>query len=499
VSTGALLPPVQGQRASVEVDERVDGRDLVVPAELGWVASALGMTVRLDAGASLSELDALAGLALRRNPRRAHLLVSRVLGKHLAVDPAVALKAAARLAAEVVVHSPRSDDGFLVFGFAETATALGQAVAAALPASVCVLSTRRPGASTIVFAEEHSHATDHRVLAPAAVINAPRTVVLVDDELSSGRTAVNTIRALHREAPHPAYVVAALLDLRPMASRCEFDLLAAELGVPVQAVSLLSGELHVPSDAPVRVAGIIADADEPERPPADNPAQLVTAFWPPDTRLCARHGWDESDEAALDAAIRPLAEELLSRIPVQDHRLLVLGTEELMYAPLRLAAALADLLVGTGRQVRYQSTTRSPVAPIDRDDYAVRCALEFAAADEPERSSFVYNVRPGVADHIIVVTDGGITGPMVDALRGCAPVTEVLLRDDVNDRDPASLRVGRGSSPVDKVNDRDPASLRVGRGSSPVDKVNDRDPASLRVGRGSSPVDEVAPQSAGRR
>ncbi len=29
------------------------------------------------------------------------------------------------------------------------------------------------------------------------------------------------------------------------------------------------------------------------------------------------------------------------------------------------------------------------------------------------------------------MTDGGHTAPMVDALRGCAPVTEVLLRDEV--------------------------------------------------------------------
>ena len=475
MSTGALLPPVRLQQPRAEAEER----DGAVPAELGWVASALGMTVRLQSGASLPELDSLAGLALRRNPRRAHLLVSRVLGKHLAVDPAVALNAAQRLAAQVLTHSPRCDERFLVFGFAETATALGQAVAAALPDSVCVLSTRRPGTSSLVFAEEHSHATDHRVLASAAVVNAPRTVVLVDDELSSGRTAVNTIRALHREAPHPGYVVAALLDLRPAASRREFDLLAAELGVPVEAVSLLCGELHIPADAPARVAGIVADAEEPERLPPAYPTQLIEAGWPAKVRLCAREGWDAADEAALDAAVRPLADIVLAALPASAHRLLVLGTEELMYAPLRLAAALDELVSGTGSQVRYQSTTRSPVAPIDRDDYAVRCALEFSAPDEPERSSFVYNVRPGVADHIIVVTDGGHTGPMIDALRGCAPVMEVLLRDEVGDRDPASLRVGHGSPPEDEVGDRDPASLRVGHGSPPENMGPSRPPGPL--------------------
>ncbi len=62
-------------------------------------------------------------------------------------------------------------------------------------------------------------------------------------------------------------------------------------------------------------------------------------------------------------------------------RVLVLGTEELMYAPLRLAAALAEVGAPDGLSVTYQSTTRSPVAPLDREGYAVRCALAFPAGD----------------------------------------------------------------------------------------------------------------------
>jgi adenine/guanine phosphoribosyltransferase-like PRPP-binding protein len=424
MSQPSLLPPVSLQPFS---DRQP------APGDLGWVAAELGLTVQLDNGAPVDQLDVLAGLALRRNPRRAHLLVSRVLGKHLPVDPKVALDAAGRLAAAVLAHTATPSAGFLVFGFAETATALAQAVAAALPGATCVLSTRRPGVSTISFAEEHSHATDHRVLAPAALLNAPRTVVLVDDELSSGRTAVNTIRALHREAPHPGYVVAALLDLRPAASRREFQKLAAELGVPVEAVSLVSGQLHVPADAPTRVAPVVAAADPAQQLTVRWPPNFVDAGWPSSVRLCAREGWDVADETALGIWVGELAERLLTKdIPEYAGRLLVLGTEELMYAPMKLAAALGERLAGTGRQVRYQSTTRSPVAPIDREGYAVRCALEFAAPDEPERTSFVYNVRPGIADHIIVVTDGGRTAPMVAALSGCAAVSEVLLRNEVN-------------------------------------------------------------------
>ncbi len=405
--------------------------------ESGWLANALGLSWESgdpEVPAPLSGLDALAGLALRRNPRRAHLLVSRVLGKHLPVEPAAALRAAADLAARVqeVVAGPA-----LVLGFAETATALGQAVAAALPGAQCALSTRRPGPATIVFAEEHSHAVGHRVLAPAAMLTQGRPVVLVDDELSSGRTAINTIRALHRYAPHPGYVVASLLDVRPPEQRSAFAELAAELGVPVRTVSLLSGSVRVPADAPERVAHLVAAADPPLRLTPSWPARRIAAQWPSGVRLSARCGWDRCDEDALSARLGPLAEQLFAAIvPSGARRVLVLGTEELMYAPLRLASALAAAGAAAGVAVRYQSTTRSPVAPLDREGYAVRCALAFRAGDcapdEPPRQSFVYNVRPDGADHIVVVTDGGDTRPMVDALRGCAPVTEVLLRDEVS-------------------------------------------------------------------
>jgi adenine/guanine phosphoribosyltransferase-like PRPP-binding protein len=401
--------------------------------ESGWLAEALGLRWQPEQQHPASpELDALAGLALRRNPKRAHLLVSRMLGKHLPVEPAVALGAAADLASRVekVVSEPA-----LVLGFAETATALGQAVAAALPDSQCVLSTRRPGRPTIVFVEEHSHAAGHRVLAPASILEQPLPVVLVDDELSSGRTAVNTIRALHRQAPHPAYVVASLIDVRPAEQRSAFAALATEIGVPVEAVSLLSGSLRVPGDAAARVAPLVAAAEPPLNPRPSWPVRRVSAHWPEYVRLTARYGWDAFDEAALTEHATTLAVEIAANIGESgSRRILVLGTEELMYAPMILAAAIADAGAADGLSVRYQSTTRSPVAPLDRDGYAVRCALAFVPADpfdEPERMSFVYNVRPGCADHIVVVTDGGNTAAMVDALRGCAPVTEVLLRDEV--------------------------------------------------------------------
>src|SRR4051812_40145102 len=74
---------------------------------------------------------AMIGLALRRSTRRVHLLVSRVLGKHVPVDPRRVLAAGHQLG-DMVRERLRecgATGKVLVIGYAETATALGQCVA----------------------------------------------------------------------------------------------------------------------------------------------------------------------------------------------------------------------------------------------------------------------------------------------------------------------------------------------------------------------------------
>jgi hypothetical protein len=410
----------------------------VPSSELGFLGEKLGLRLEIESDVLGGRLDRMAGLALRRNPRRAHLLVSRLLGKHLPVDPREALSAGARLAAELPRDVARAEP--LVFGFAETATALGHSVAAAVPGAVYVCSTRRHGAVSLRFEEEHSHATAHRVLADPELIAAPRPVVLVDDELSTGRTAINTIRALHALAPRPSYTVAALLDLRADDARRTFDALADELGVPVRATSLLAGRLHVPEDAAAAAAPLVAAGEPPLALTPEFPVETLEPAWPDDLPLGGRLGWGPEREEQLATACKPVVETLLAaladlpRVPgalrSAPRRVLVLGTEELMYVPMRLAAALAE--ASDDVVVRNQSTTRSPVVPLDRDGCAVRYALSFPAPDEPERASYVYNVAPGLYDAIVVVLDPPATaapGPMLETLAGCAPVLEVRLPD----------------------------------------------------------------------
>lgn len=375
------------------------------------VAAGLGLRVEVRADPTGRGFGGLAGLALRDNPRRAHLVVSRVLAKHIPVAGADVLAASADLADLV---RPLSGPAPLVLGFCETATALGWQVADALGAASYAHSTRRPGPALVGFREEHSHAADHALQLDAAVLTDPRPLVLVDDELTSGATALATIEALQALWPREDHVVAALLDLRPEADRATCTRRAERLGTRVRFVSLLDAVLHVPGDILQRAGQVRRSlptaAAQPPHPEA-RVAEHRGALPQPAT---ARQARSPEERARLREEVAALAD----RLPLAGPRTLVLGTEELLQPAVLLGAAL-----GGGALV--QSSTRSPVVAADLPGYAVRRALTTPCPDDPPRLTRVHNLAdprqdsPQAYDDVVVLVDtpAAAARPLAEALR----------------------------------------------------------------------------------
>lgn len=401
-----------------------------------WVADRAGIGLL-----GSERLPELVGLALRAgNRRRAHLLVSNVLGKHVPQRPSVVHGAGLELGHRVrALLGEQASARAVVLGYAETATGLGHSVADGLDAPY-LHSTRRPvpGIAPLGgFEEEHSHATSHLLLpTDPEFLSGGGPLVLVDDEFSTGRTVLNTIRELHARYPREHYVVVALVDLRSAADRHRLAETAAQLGVRLDLVATASGAVQLPEDVVQRAERLIADAvagtdaaaavGEAAAEPA--PLVRVDLDWPAGLPDGGRHGFTPADRARLDAALPALAgqvAEALAGAPDAagrgDGRVLVLGCEELMYAPLRLAGALDERLGGD--RVRYSTTTRSPVLAVDDPGYAIRTRLAFPAHDfqggggadgggvegaSPER--YAYNVAPGADparrfDAVVLVVD----------------------------------------------------------------------------------------------
>ncbi|MFJ8884195.1 phosphoribosyltransferase [Streptomyces sp. NPDC102402] len=392
-----------------------------------WVAGRLGVELVGD-----GEIRELLGLALRRNPKRAHLLVSNVLGKHVPQRPSVVHGAGFELGERVRdLLGEREARRAVVLGYAETATGLGHAVADGLGVAPYLHSTRRPVdgvAQAGGFEEAHSHATSHLLLPEdpdllsAGAQGSP--LVLVDDEFSTGNTVLNTIRALHARYPRDRYVIVALVDMRSEADQGRLAEFAEEIGARVDLVARARGTVRLPDGVLEKGLSLVAEHDaahtasgaEEAPAPRSLPARIALD-WPAGVPDGGRHGFTPAHRAALEAALPAMAGRIADALG-DARRVLVLGFEELMYAPLRLATALED---ATTAEVRYSTTTRSPVLAVDDPGYAIRSRLVFPAHDDPADGPgdrYAYNVAGAGFDAVLAVVDSAADTPALHAPDG---------------------------------------------------------------------------------
>jgi len=337
------------------------------------------LELTLDDGAA--EADDLLGFAARANAKRGFLFLSKVLGKHWPARPAAMLAVHERLAATVP-----EDEGPLVFiAMAETAIGLGQGVFEAwLRAhpgreALFIHTTRyRVGSGPLIeFEEAHSHAPRQFLHLPGdpalrALLLGARTLVLVDDEASTGNTFLNLTDACRRLNPGIARVH--LATITNFMGRAATAGLATRFGLPVSMGALVSGEYRFAPADYVAPAGMAQRFD----PDADRGAS--PAF--------GRLGLRATLRAPTELAAR-LAGEF-----TPGARVAVLGTGEFMHAALLLGRALEN----RGLDVRVQSSTRSPILTWG----AVGHALSFSDNYGEGVPNFIYNIAPGQYDHVLV-------------------------------------------------------------------------------------------------
>lgn len=376
------------------------------------------------------ELDRLMVVANRlNNAKRNFLFVSKALGKHLEVEPNMCRVMGCLLASlrygrtaqlghwvdyvynpssfrltiqESLKQPYRANEKVVVMGFAETATGLGMAVAAAIEDSYYIHTTRESiqnSLNFIEFEEEHSHATTHQCfpLNPERIREADR-LIMVDDELTTGNSLMNMVRQLVRETPIRKFTMLTILDWRHPEQEARLKEMCEEYGIEIEVQALIKGTAAT-RDTTVyqgQEPKVLTETMAPESVLKLNQIPRITcqtaigeqAYYRQSGRFGISQSEFEEMERYCHAAARAIADQLEARQWRGKFygQVLVLGHGEDIYYPSRVAAALAEVYEGL---VDFKSTTRSPIYCKTEERYPIQQSHAFV--DQEGVTYFYYN------------------------------------------------------------------------------------------------------------
>lgn len=367
-----------------------------------------------------NETDLLRLAKRFHNIKRTYLLMNPLQAKHMSVQPAKAIEMFRVLGRKI---KDSYDEIGLVIGFAETATAVGMAVAEEISGDCIYIHTTRevvPEENTwIEFSEEHSHAVDQKLSGSYIEkwIKSSKSIVFVDDEISTGKTLINIItqlKGIYPEIEHKKLIAASIIN-RVSDKNLE---IMRENGI--ECVSLLKLD---EIDYAEQVKDFsISEANEPDEL---NVNLHYTEIRPKVKLINPRLGVSVQEyRRNLDE----FADTVINDNLFKHHgsNILVMGTEECMYP----AIVLGDRLQNTFKTNVYShSTTRSPIGICTNKEYPVQGGFKLKSLYDDERTTYIYNLKK--YDRVIIVTDSNkITDRALGTLKNSLAMSgnnEILL------------------------------------------------------------------------
>ncbi len=315
------------------------------------------------------------------NPRRDFLIINKFQGKHFPSEPCEAVKRFSDLG--VKVKNSVGTAKCLVIGFSETAVGVGAYAARELGARY--ISTTRESIpdcfERVGFEEVHSHAASHSLCIREEMFSGISALVIIDDEFTTGNTAVNLVKALRGVLPGDCAIYAASFA----ASRESVEFFEKNGITPI--FEILSEEIERPAfpasfepDAEVCLKGFDLIIEE---------NALL------DFRLGVKSSALFSEYERLCADILSKSEEILAGAKTVS----VVGTEENCVIPI----VLGEILSRRGYSVAVHGVTRSPILPAGDEEYPIHNRAKLRSLYDEERTVYLYNAES--CDAAFVLTD----------------------------------------------------------------------------------------------
>jgi len=259
------------------------------------------------------------------------------------------------------------------------------------------------------FSEDHSHASQHLIYQSADTVTqaqllASKTLIMVDDEASTGNTCVNVVTALRNAGLDQLQQVhlTTLVDwpLNQNQDNASNDTIATRLpNIDFHRHHLLSGAwtwTDAPNPEPITMPSV--DTTEAGSQPLGN-----TGNWGRFPTLDSTDGFDNY-LLKFQTAFKVFNKQAQSEKEQFDKkqlpkRILVLGSNEFVWLPFLLAEWLETQTQNS--IVNFSALTRSPIAL----GGAITSMLSFSDNYGLGMTNFAYNVEPNDWDLIVLCVE----------------------------------------------------------------------------------------------
>lgn len=332
----------------------------------------------------------LVGIAKRENNnKRKYLVMNRLQGKHIAVNPKETLKMFDELTDKI--KTEYKDEKVLFVGFAETATAIGSRLAVDMD-SYYMQTTREDikDVEYLYFSESHSHATEQKLIKTDLdrIIDEIGRIIFVEDEVTTGNTILKIIDIIEQTYEKKiAFSVASILNGMDEESGKVYEKRNIRLHYLVKTNH----------DSYTSIAEGYRGDGKYYGPFEDN--GVIYKEYLADNYIDARRlTQGVKYERACDMLWNRISENIEFK---PGETVLVLGTEEFMYP----AIYVADRLEDAGCNAKSHSTTRSPIAVSSEDNYPVKVRYQLHSMYDDKRVIYVYDLNK--YDKVLIVTDAG--------------------------------------------------------------------------------------------
>lgn len=350
------------------------------------------------------------------NTRRKYLVVNRLQGKHIPVSPKEALQMFRSLAELIKEAYP--SERLLMVGFAETATAIGAAVA--IECQAAYMQTTREvidGVDYLYFSESHSHATEQKLVKTDLdkIIGKTDRIVFIEDEVTTGNTILNIVRLIQKTYAQPvSFAVASILNGMNEEALENYK----NLKIPVHYLVKTAHDTYTEIAEQYQADGTCHICTKPQEKEVEQQKEVQQQIEMQQTKEAQQpievqeiSGWINARRLHTADTYKQACEQLWQEIQQKygytkytketetGRRILVLGTEEFMYPALYVGAKLEE----AGYTVRMHATTRSPIAVSKEEKYPLHTRYELASLYDKNRTTFVYDLAE--YEEVLVLTD----------------------------------------------------------------------------------------------